>query len=395
MERPGPASLLPNQPARRSTLPAGRPAALPRRGRGFADRPPYDDGAASRDERSASRRRPTPAAPRRPARPTGATDGRTSGRRRVIGGRSRPDVALGGPAPVDPAARAPPEPADERGRDRAAIATELRQLIDYHNVRVYRVTGEDLMPVAFEGDGEYHDETRSSSGSGRRGHHRLGCRPAIAQNLPDAANDPRAETIPGTEDDLDESMLLAPMVFEDEVIGVLVLSKLGLDQFSDDDLRLLEIYASLAAQAMVNADSTAAPAGAVGGARTPAPQPARAAAHHRVDPVHARPGRRPRQDHRPAGQPRQLRQHLDRHLRPASQRAHPTDRPRRQRGGLLQPWEPGETGVATGSSQHNEPQLVHRRAGRPAGPPVRLDRAGRRQPDRRPAPRPRGSRRAC
>jgi diguanylate cyclase (GGDEF)-like protein len=51
-------------------------------------------------------------------------------------------------------------------------------------------------------------------------------------------------------------MLLAPMLFEDEVLGVLVLSKLGLRQFRNDDLRLLEIYASFAAQAMANADAT-------------------------------------------------------------------------------------------------------------------------------------------
>ena len=78
----------------------------------------------------------------------------------------------------------------------------------------------------------------------------------LAQNLGDAASDPRANTIPGTEDDLDESMLLAPMVFDDQVLGVLVLSKLGLYRFSDDDLRLLVIYASFAAQAMANADTT-------------------------------------------------------------------------------------------------------------------------------------------
>jgi diguanylate cyclase (GGDEF)-like protein len=64
-------------------------------------------------------------------------------------------------------------------------------------------------------------------------------------------------TIPGTDDDLDESMLLAPLVFEDQVLGVIVLSKLGLRQFTDDDLRLLVIYASLAAQAIANADATA------------------------------------------------------------------------------------------------------------------------------------------
>ena len=140
----------------------------------------------------------------------------------------------------------------------SAIATELRQLIDYHNVRVYRLEGvDDLIPVAFQGQvGEYVDETpdqlATKVGRGITGwvaEHR------IPQNLPDAANDPRASTIAGTEEDLDESMLLAPMLFEDAVLGVVVLSKLGLNQFSEDDLRLLTIYASFAAQAMANADS--------------------------------------------------------------------------------------------------------------------------------------------
>jgi diguanylate cyclase (GGDEF)-like protein/excisionase family DNA binding protein len=139
-----------------------------------------------------------------------------------------------------------------------AIAKELRQLIDYHNVRVYRLRGDDLVPVAMQGQvGEYIDETPEQLevkfGEGITGwvaQHR------IAQNLPDASADPRANTIPGTEDDLDESMLLAPMLYEDQVLGVLVLSKLGLHQFRDDDLRLLAIYASFAAQAFANADAT-------------------------------------------------------------------------------------------------------------------------------------------
>ena len=37
-----------------------------------------------------------------------------------------------------------------------------------------------------------------------------------------------------------------------------MLSKLGLRQFTEDDLRLLVIYASFAAQAMANADATRA-----------------------------------------------------------------------------------------------------------------------------------------
>ena len=139
-----------------------------------------------------------------------------------------------------------------------AIATELRQLIDYHNVRVYRLYGDDLIPVAMQGRvGEYQDETpellKIKFGTGITG---WVAEHGQAQRLDDAANDDRAKTIVGTDEDMDESMLLAPMLFEDEVLGVLVLSKLGLRQFRADDLRLLEIYASFAAQAMANADAT-------------------------------------------------------------------------------------------------------------------------------------------
>ena len=103
-----------------------------------------------------------------------------------------------------------------------AIGTELRQLIDYHNVRVYRRYGDDLIPVAFRGQvGEYIDETpeqlKVGMGEGITGwvaQHR------IAQYLPDASADPRANTLPGTEDDLDESKLLAPMHFEDDDLGL-------------------------------------------------------------------------------------------------------------------------------------------------------------------------------
>lgn len=139
-----------------------------------------------------------------------------------------------------------------------AIATELNRLIDYHNVRVYTLDGEDLVPVAWQGRiGEYVAETeeqlRLKLGEGITGWVALH---GIAQYLPDAANDPRARTIPGTTDDLPESLLVVPTIYEERVIGVIVLSKLGLHQFTDDDLRLLVIYASFAAQAMANAATT-------------------------------------------------------------------------------------------------------------------------------------------
>jgi diguanylate cyclase (GGDEF)-like protein len=60
--------------------------------------------------------------------------------------------------------------------------------------------------------------------------------------------------VPGTEEELEESLLLAPMLSDDQVLGVVVLAKLGLDRFTPGDLRYLALYASVAAQAMINAD---------------------------------------------------------------------------------------------------------------------------------------------
>jgi diguanylate cyclase (GGDEF)-like protein len=138
-----------------------------------------------------------------------------------------------------------------------AIASELDQLIDYHNVRVYRVYGDECVPVAWRGQvgeyvGEDGEQLSVTVGQGITGWVALH---GLAQNLGDAAADERGETIPGTEPGLDESLLLAPMLRDDEVIGVIVLAKLGLHQFTSDDLRLLEIYAAIAAQAMANADA--------------------------------------------------------------------------------------------------------------------------------------------
>jgi diguanylate cyclase (GGDEF)-like protein/excisionase family DNA binding protein len=139
-----------------------------------------------------------------------------------------------------------------------SICAELGQLIDTHNTRVYKIVGEDCEPVAWRGQiGEYEaedsEQLRLKVGEGITG---WVARFGLAQNVPDAAHDKRARTIPGTESDLDESLLIAPMLFEDVVIGVIVLAKLGLAQFTADDLRLLEIYASIAAQAMANAEVT-------------------------------------------------------------------------------------------------------------------------------------------
>jgi diguanylate cyclase (GGDEF)-like protein/excisionase family DNA binding protein len=138
-----------------------------------------------------------------------------------------------------------------------AIVAEIERLIDFHNVRVYLIHGEDLAPISLRGKvGQYTDETeealRVKVGEGITG---WVAKHGIPQYLPDAEADPRTVTVTGT-DEIEESMLLAPMVFEGRVLGVIVLSKLGIDQFTESDLRLLVIFSNTAAQAIATAEVT-------------------------------------------------------------------------------------------------------------------------------------------
>jgi diguanylate cyclase (GGDEF)-like protein len=140
-----------------------------------------------------------------------------------------------------------------------AVVEETGRIIDYHNARVYVLEPPDLLvPIAFEGRvGAYEavdfDLLRTRFGvgfTGWVGQH------GEALLVPNANDDPRGATIPGT-DDVDESMLVVPMRYDDAVVGVITLSKLGLDQFDGHDLRLLSILADQAATALESARNLA------------------------------------------------------------------------------------------------------------------------------------------
>jgi len=137
-----------------------------------------------------------------------------------------------------------------------AITVELKTIIDYHNCRVYVLApdGWTLEPVAFRGelteyDGETYDGLVTHVGEGITGH--------VAETgrsfyTPDADQVAFSVQIPGT-GDVQESMLAVPMLAGDRVAGVIVLSKLGYDQFAADDMRVLEVLASHAGVAFENA----------------------------------------------------------------------------------------------------------------------------------------------
>ena len=140
-----------------------------------------------------------------------------------------------------------------------AVVEETGRIIDYHNARVYVLEPNgDLVPIAFEGRvGEYDKVDfallQTRLGVGFTGWVGLHGEPLLVR---DANDDPRGASIPGT-DDVDESMLVVPMRYDDAVVGVITLSKLGLDQFDGHDLRLLSILADQAATALESARNLA------------------------------------------------------------------------------------------------------------------------------------------
>ncbi|MFN8628750.1 MAG: EAL domain-containing protein [Chloroflexota bacterium] len=138
-----------------------------------------------------------------------------------------------------------------------AIVEGMDRLLRHDTIRVYRVdhVSETCEPIAFQGEfmgiGRPTTEMlRLPIGQGLTGWVALHNKPL---RLGDAADDPRSVQI--GERRGAESMLLVPMSWEDRVMGVIVVSTVGYDQYSDDDERTLEIFAGYAAQALANAEA--------------------------------------------------------------------------------------------------------------------------------------------
>lgn len=140
-----------------------------------------------------------------------------------------------------------------------AIVAEAKTLAEYHDIRVYRVDWETRWcePVAFTREMLVGDPADAESllrveiGQGFTGWVAEHAEPLL---INDAVDDPRGKTIDGT-DDVPESMLVVPMIYEGRTTGVIVLSQLGYERFSADDLQTMTIFAGYAAQAMANASA--------------------------------------------------------------------------------------------------------------------------------------------
>ncbi len=136
-----------------------------------------------------------------------------------------------------------------------AVAREIASVINWHALRFFVVDADQMLrPIVLRSTtshyaGETPDRFRISVGQGLAGH---AAASREAEIVPDVRADPRGARIPGTAD-VDESMLLVPLVYEDEVLGVLTLTRLERNAFDATDLRLARIVGAQAAIALSNA----------------------------------------------------------------------------------------------------------------------------------------------
>ena len=144
----------------------------------------------------------------------------------------------------------------------STLCAQAHRVLAFDNARVY-VLGEDgatleaaaFRPHAAEYEGEDAAALRVSVGEGITGWVAESGQAVIVH---DAARHPRAIDVPGSVPLPEESMLLAPLRSEGRVIGVVVLSRIGLNRFTDDDLRLLRVLADQTGVAIENARLLAA-----------------------------------------------------------------------------------------------------------------------------------------
>jgi len=148
-----------------------------------------------------------------------------------------------------------------RSRDVAsvadAVASEIASVIDWHGLRFFVAArdGQTLHEIVLRGTVPHYTRREGQKllqvpiGQGLAG---AVAASRVAEIVPDVRNDPRGFKIPGT-DDVDESMIVVPLVYEDAILGILELIRLGTGAFDATDLRLAQIVGAQAAVALYNA----------------------------------------------------------------------------------------------------------------------------------------------
>jgi diguanylate cyclase (GGDEF)-like protein len=120
------------------------------------------------------------------------------------------------------------------------VNRELKQLIDYHACRLFFLDENHKLLVPLSESGTPIGDLRLRVGEGVAGWIAQAGESVI---IPNTLQDKRAAQIAGTPV-REESMMGTPLVYEGKVRGVITLSKLGINQFDENSLRLLEIISA-------------------------------------------------------------------------------------------------------------------------------------------------------
>ncbi len=130
------------------------------------------------------------------------------------------------------------------------IGETIVRLIEHDQCRLYLATGDTLRPTyaSTSSRAEYQHMTLSTF---RFGEGLVGWVGQTRQGIVvgDANHHPRKKR----RNPFDESVVVVPVVFANEVLGIIAVVKLGLNQYSADHLRLLTILASQAAVSIAHA----------------------------------------------------------------------------------------------------------------------------------------------
>ena len=134
------------------------------------------------------------------------------------------------------------------------IANELRTLIDYVSCLVWIREEDSLVPLAAKGELARVVEDAPEKLIRKMGEGIVGTAAASGRSLliPNALECEFAQQVPGTPA-VEESIVAVPLTYGSDVIGAIYISSLGIDQFDEDDVRLLEVLAGHASVALENA----------------------------------------------------------------------------------------------------------------------------------------------
>jgi diguanylate cyclase (GGDEF)-like protein len=134
------------------------------------------------------------------------------------------------------------------------IANELRTLIDYMSCVVFLNNEGVLFPIAARGEfadvfAEHPEQLARPIGEGIVGKAGATARSLLIANALEISY---GHQVPGTPA-VEESIVAVPMSYGGKLIGVVYVSSLGVGQFDEDDVRLIEVLGGHASVALENA----------------------------------------------------------------------------------------------------------------------------------------------